>query len=114
MLKQTLIAGAALALAAVPAFAWGGFTVNHVSNHAYVHNTTVTVANTGLNFTGTTNNGNTTGNANVTTGETEHVGHTGSVNGGLVSGGANSSVTTGNAFAGSFVSNDVNTTIVRQ
>lgn len=121
MLKQALIAGVAVAFAAVPAFAWGGnfhsfntktvtVTKAHVYNNANVTNTTVTVANTGLNFTGS--NGG-TNNANTTSGKAEDGGHYGGITGGAqYQGGAASNVTTGDAGAASVVTNAVNTTSV--
>lgn len=117
MLKQTLIAGAALLLAAAPALAFhhsGNYTktvtVAHVDNTATVTNNVYSVSNTGLNFTGS--NGGTT-QANVTTGETERA-HGGNVTGGTAMGGASSTVVTGNAGSSSSVTNVVNTTVVRQ
>ena len=130
MLKQTLIAGAALALAAVPAFAHShhssGGTMNFdsfntstktitvtkadIQNQAEVNNMVFTNANTGFNYTSV--NGGTTFGGETESGNASKGGTTGDTNGGSTTGGNAAMVTTGDAGAMSTVSNVVNTTSV--
>src|SRR5690348_9201023 len=103
MLKQTLIATAAIALAAVPAFAsyhhsnGGSFTIDsfntktvtvtkaEVNNTAEVNNMVFTASNTGLNYTSANGGVNT---ADTTSGEAEKGGTTGDTTGASMLGGA--------------------------
>jgi len=131
MLKQTLIAVAAVAIAAVPAFAsWhhsstscggdgscGGsydytktvtVTKAEVNNVATVDNYVFTGANSGLNEQSATGGDATSG------GSTEHHWWGGSSGGTANAGDAKNVMFTGDAGASSTVTNVVNTTVVMQ
>lgn len=127
MIKQTLLATAALALAAVPAFAHSG-TMNmdsfnttttditslsaDVSNSADITNNVYTISNTGLNST-STNGGDTSSLTNAMTGDasgntTAGDGHNyatgGDAMGGNTSGDATAASLTGGGDTSSWVS----------